>query len=78
MERVRMEQEVYIDDTGVSMDNRDLWLTDLRYEDQPEVVFHVSVRFALEIVKNAIENHHEEVSVETTAIDVLERALGVK
>lgn len=73
---VMSENVIYIDDTDVEIDNRDLGETELRYKDQPGVVYSVSIRFAFELVKNAIENHHDELSVETTALDVLERALG--
>jgi len=71
-----MNISYYIDDTDVTMDNRDISETILTYKDLPGIEFVVGVRFALEIVKNALENQHEELSVETTAFDILERALG--
>jgi hypothetical protein len=75
-ERVLVMRTIYIDDTDVEIDNRDLTWTDLRYKDQPDILVSVDLRFALELIKNAIENHHDELSIETTALDVLERALG--
>ena len=48
--------DYYIDDTDVSIDNRDLRTTELTYKDVPSQLFIVDTRFALQIVEDALEN----------------------
>lgn len=69
---------IYIDDTGVTTDNRDSSETWLTYEDLPQFQFRVSTKFCLEIVRNAIENKTEEGTVPedlNAALKLLEEAL---
>ena len=49
--------KTYIDDTDVELDNRDICTTELYYKDLPNDIFVVDVRFALQIVADAIQNN---------------------
>lgn len=49
---------VYIDDTDVTIDNLERTTTELTYEGSTEV-YSVDTRFALELVRNALENANE-------------------
>jgi len=71
-----MKSDIFIDDTGVTTDNRDLGETWLIYTDMPEMLFRVSIPFALELVKNAFENAPGGMTLEeSAALAVLDRCL---
>ena len=71
-----MEKVFYIDDTDVTIDNRDIDGTNLRYKELPGIVFSVSVRFAFEIVINAIENAGKIDDKTNEALQIVEAAIS--
>lgn len=71
-----MKQTYYIDDTDVTSDNRDISETVLTYKDLPDIEFVVGVRFALEIVINAIENAGGINDETNAALQVVEKAIS--
>lgn len=50
----------YIDDTDVVIDNRNSHTTEIKYKDEPDVIYSVDTRFAAYIALNALENLPEE------------------